>query len=580
MQRGGIRSTLATLFTVALVIGTGVSAQAKLAFEPEPPTGAGSVAIIVSEKGLNNFSFIWAGTADETFHCENAADPACQDATHNHASLYMPVCEQDGQAPCIEKLSIGQGTTWSDAVFVDYGNDRRIEPVSSSALPLATTPALFSATVDGQTLNLVVRYNLTYQKVNGNWSANEMTLDVSPYETAFDSRFTKGGARTFTNPQGKRYFAGGGGTEHIESAAQCLWSDEGKCGLRADFPEGVSVRAQVRAPLEINGWFEGRMKDPSVQVSRAANYQQIVVEAQPVDVNRISYRTALGNVDVPSYRALNIGYSGLLEGPLTLWSDAWGETGFEFVKRLREPMGDRSSGKNNLWSVKTIMNAVPQQCLTGTDSIAGFVVTNASVYSGNVPSFKSGYLSYQVAGMHYEADGKTLNLGTYDMVMRSDVARCLYGFSKAPVSATVQVVGTSGEEKVATTLVSEKDGWLKLAAYGFTFSEKEVRVTLTQAPEPKKVSSNLPKFSGKITKLSASQRFAVEMLLADVNQDANTQASCSAFYVKASDKKLATSRAKAVCDYAKKLAPGFKYSVIAKQTKTKSLDGRVTVTSQ
>ncbi len=58
MQRGGIRSTLATLFTVALTLSNGLGANANLAFEPEPPTGAGSVAIIVSEKGLNNFSFI------------------------------------------------------------------------------------------------------------------------------------------------------------------------------------------------------------------------------------------------------------------------------------------------------------------------------------------------------------------------------------------------------------------------------------------------------------------------------------------------------------------------------------------
>jgi hypothetical protein len=75
-------------------------------------------------------------------------------------------------------------------------------------------------------------------------------------------------------------------------------------------------------------------------------------------------------------------------------------------------------------------------------------------------------------------DGKTEVLGTYDLVMRSDVARCLYNFNKAPVSATISVTG--GDNNVATTVVSEKNGWLKLAAYGFTFSEKKVKVKLTQ----------------------------------------------------------------------------------------------------
>ena len=66
--------------------------------------------------------------------------------------------------------------------------------------------------------------------------------------------------------------------------------------------------------------------------------------------------------------------------------------------------------------------------------------------------------------------------------MRSDTARCLYGFSKAPISAKVSVTSASGENKTAITVVKEtKDGWLKLAAYGFTFSSPTISVKLTQA---------------------------------------------------------------------------------------------------
>lgn len=63
--------------------------------------------------------------------------------------------------------------------------------------------------------------------------------------------------------------------------------------------------------------------------------------------------------------------------------------------------------------------------------------------------------------------------------MRSDIARCLYGFSKAPISGTVTVTG-EGEQKIATTIVSEKNGWLKLSANGFTFSTKTIKVKLSQ----------------------------------------------------------------------------------------------------
>ena len=99
---------------------------------------------------------------------------------------------------------------------------------------------------------------------------------------------------------------------------------------------------------------------------------------------------------------------------------------------------------------------------------------------GTAPAFKGGFLSYKVGGLHYLAGGKDLALGTYDLVMRSDTARCLYGFSKAPLSATVSVTGGAGEKNVATTVVSEKNGWLKMAAYGFTFSKKTIKVKITK----------------------------------------------------------------------------------------------------
>ena len=103
------------------------------------------------------------------------------------------------------------------------------------------------------------------------------------------------------------------------------------------------------------------------------------------------------------------------------------------------------------------------------------------VYDGGVPKFSGGFLNYKVAGLHYAPGGEELNLGVYDMVMRSETARCLYGFSKAPLSATVSVLNEKGTKTLATTVVKEtKDGWLKLAAYGFTFSKKTIKVKITK----------------------------------------------------------------------------------------------------
>jgi hypothetical protein len=83
--------------------------------------------------------------------------------------------------------------------------------------------------------------------------------------------------------------------------------------------------------------------------------------------------------------------------------------------------------------------------------------------------------------MHYLPGGTELNLGTYNLIMRSDVARCLYGFSQAPLSATISVLNEQGTKTTATSVVSEKNGWLKLAAYGFSFSKKTIRAKITKA---------------------------------------------------------------------------------------------------
>jgi hypothetical protein len=76
--------------------------------------------------------------------------------------------------------------------------------------------------------------------------------------------------------------------------------------------------------------------------------------------------------------------------------------------------------------------------------------------------------------------------------MRSDVARCLYNFTSAPISATVSISTESGSSQIATTIVKEADGWLQLGAYGFTYSRPIVKVKLTGTVDKSKVKSASP----------------------------------------------------------------------------------------
>jgi len=124
-------------------------------------------------------------------------------------------------------------------------------------------------------------------------------------------------------------------------------------------------------------------------------------------------------------------------------------------------------------------------CLTNAKGLTGIVTTNATIYNGAMPTFSAsdGVLNYKVSAPHYAADGSDFQ-GSYDLVLRSDIARCIYQFSSAPISATVNVTSSDGGvQRVASTVLSESKGWLHLGAYGFGFSAPTVKMKLIQEKE-------------------------------------------------------------------------------------------------
>jgi hypothetical protein len=233
------------------------------------------------------------------------------------------------------------------------------------------------------------------------------------------------------------------------------------------------------------------------------------------------------------------------------------------------------------WGFRTLdfsSGSALSACAANSPGTVGIVTTNAMAYSEGPPEFQAGSLNYSVAGLHYMPDGKTLTLGTYDLIMRSDFARCVYGFSKAPIQASISVTSLEGDSLVATTQVSERNGWLKLAAYGFTFSEKEIRVTLDQVKVAVPKTINLPRFKGTSTQLSLEQRWAIEDFV-QASEHTKT-VTCTSMFVNARDRARALTRAKVACNNAKVWNSDYAVKAVVKQTKTKSLDGRVVMSSR
>ena len=281
----------------------------------------------------------------------------------------------------------------------------------------------------------------------------------------------------------------------------CAATSNTQCAKRYSLPLGMRFGLTVNLTTKLTGWLHGRIKAPEVEVStNSFGGSTVKVLAEPI---KIPVNAAWVNNDTAP-QSMKDFYSGkpnmgfaiftltdvrlLTLSQIDLLHD--GNMGHD-AETLKEylawmpALGDKAQAMPTAWTIATMSNYKVenqvQQCLNQTDSLAGIVTTNAAEYFDGPPVFDqaSGALDYKVAATHYEPDGTTVFKGSYDLVMSSKVARCIYGFTQAPISATVSVTSEAGTQSAATVVVNEKNGWLSLGAYNFTYSSPTIRVVLT-----------------------------------------------------------------------------------------------------
>jgi hypothetical protein len=161
-------------------------------------------------------------------------------------------------------------------------------------------------------------------------------------------------------------------------------------------------------------------------------------------------------------------------------------------------------------------------CIKSSKTLAGFVTTNSTTYTATPPIYneQTGTLDYKVASPHFLPDGKVFQ-GNYNLYIDSKVARCIYKFSNAPISATVSITSADGgQQSVATTVVSEQSGWIRLSAAGFTFSSPTLKVKFSQDPNAVAVQTPTPTVEPKAPEVTPT----VEPKAPEVTPTATAQA--------------------------------------------------------
>ena len=289
-----------------------------------------------------------------------------------------------------------------------------------------------------------------------------------------------------------------GGTAHDP---RCLMSTKKICIFPQAFPEGFSFQLSLRANQGFTSWLYGRLANPAITVTKAKVDQRAVlvtIDAEPLKVPVVygwvpnselpadmlaKYdKSRNGTIYLGSDRSGPLDTVSILKGK----SDNYDEQGIDEFLSWMPLLGDKAVAMPSQWSFQTLKlksNTAAEitKCTNSFDSLAGLIFTNASVYSAGAPEFDAatGSLDYKLAAPHKRADGELLT-GTYDLIINSDVARCLYGFTKAPIGANVSVISNDGQIQVATTIIKEQDGFLRMGAYGFGFSSPTIKMKITQ----------------------------------------------------------------------------------------------------
>jgi hypothetical protein len=401
--------------------------------------------------------------------CTSTKDPNCNfEAVDSRpentigATPLLELCEPSANDDCIESVEISyDGTTFKKLIFERYMPDGFLGPKDgntfpsdySKNLPRGGHPSIWvdkDASSESDIKYLAYfSYVMNYSPKSGKFEINEVNLAIRPFKEVLGNRW------------------------------DALWEGGGKSGVQYDFKPNTTFRVAVHMSNEPAGWFKARLKDLSIEITKLnSRNNRLVVTGTSVTVpNFAVVRRAEGlagkELELAQYFGYMKGAVGAAPG---------NERIFEYIEYWRPLLQDIAPKTNTFWTLNSTRWTSSNKCLSDTTRVLGVVSTNSMGYDGTAPKFVDGFLNYRVAGLHFAADGKTLNLGTYDLVMRSDAARCLYKFSSAPVSATVTIAGADGEQNIATTVVTENNGWLKMRAAGFTFSEKQIKLKLTQDP--------------------------------------------------------------------------------------------------
>ena len=482
--------------------------------------------VIQEGQAFQNISFITASSTSQeggvfyNKNCVSFDDPRCLDAPIIRGNIILPVCKSAADQFCVDALEFTRSDGVKEPAKLALEATTQKIPASSIYKTGAgggiSVWSASGAPHKGATGDYIVRVALRVESIKGKIEPRILGLEasVTPVVMTQDAGAKQARVCEKADPNlgGNLNVSYGwacpDNQPSPETYERCSQMLDGLCFMRQDFSDGASVGLTLRVNNQVTGWLFGRMSDPNISVTAIDNSNNLLkVEGKaesvptligyvekknlsqtPDILKRFEERCAIpGNYSTCEKMLTSNFFDGSLGSGLSRFED------YElFSKQIKAYSGTDMNFRNDThWSFGSTSyegrKDAEGACFADTSQLLGLVTTNAPVYESGPPKLVDSFLTYKVAGAHHKADG-SLFKGTYDFAVRSSVARCLYGFTSAPISASISITAGDGTvNNVATEVVGERNGWMTLSAKGFTFSSPVIRIKLSQkqvAPSP------------------------------------------------------------------------------------------------
>ena len=456
---------------------------------------------IRSESFITGYSYAEGATSGlytRTEQCLDITDEKCKNSDSIAINAILPPCELGVSDTCVESLTLIDSSGKSvKATFTKDVETKKYQGNSKFSTPYGGSISVWKAEGVANSLG-TQEYAVKVHIDQQNFDNRECGLD--PVKCPFKL----GNFSALVSPIK---------VQPIDNTLNCLWTAGNECGQVGKFPEGVRVGLSVRITNNLTGFMFGRMQDVTMEVTPySPTINTVRVEASPVNVPSIYAYVEMSalpqNPEIEKYwkqRRANLATQDFQSSDtvdLGPWPQYAMDDFLAFEKYVKS-----GPTVSSIWKFGTgLGQATGSPCFNDKSKLLGLVTTNASTFLPFPPIFDGASLNYKVGGAHHLEDGITLTKGVYDLALRSDFARCLYGFSNAPIKAAVTIsYGQEGTQNVATETVSQDTAkeWIYISAKNFTFSAPTIKVKFTQeavvAPAPIR-KTTISCIKGKVTK--------------------------------------------------------------------------------